>query len=260
MHLKKNILFTCIYRFTHSSKLPLLCFIVLEDLLNKVQKDWTKSSYWAYQGFSPNKNWTYNLHFQLVGSQVTHQQSSLNILARKRTISWVVLISCMHQNLGSFSKASFTLEILTELLMDDDIELFPSLSSLRNETFSDLFKVSDLLRLLGVLVLVTHVNFNTMFCGWSEVGFSPSLQVHDGVVGEDEEQGEGRRKRREGRSRGHLGGQGCSSAGHWPCQHWWFREASPCWPQTEINSVREANKICELVLASIVTKSFEELT
>ena len=33
-----------------------------------------------------------------------------------------------------------------------------------------------------------------------------------------------------------------------------FKEASPPWPQTEINSVREANKNWELVLA-IVTKS-----
>ena len=39
-----------------------------------------------------------------------------------------------------------------------------------------------------------------------------------------------------------------------------FREASPPWPKTEINSVREANKNWELVLAAIVTKCFEEVT
>ena len=38
-----------------------------------------------------------------------------------------------------------------------------------------------------------------------------------------------------------------------------FKEASPPWPQTEINSVREANKNWELVL-SIFTKSFEDVT
>ena len=33
-----------------------------------------------------------------------------------------------------------------------------------------------------------------------------------------------------------------------------FKEASPPWPQTEINSVREANKNWEFVLAAIVTE------
>ena len=49
--------------------------------------------------------------------------------------------------------------------------------------------------------------------GQRVVGFSPSQKVHDGVVGEEEEQGRGKKK--EGRSVGHLGGQGCTSAGHW---------------------------------------------
>ena len=39
-----------------------------------------------------------------------------------------------------------------------------------------------------------------------------------------------------------------------------FREASPPWPQTEIYFVMEANQNWELVLAAIVTKSFEEVT
>ena len=52
--------------------------------------------------------------------------------------------------------------------------------------------------------------------GSGQLGGDSSLspQVHDGVVGEEEEQEEGTGRRREGRSRGHLDDQGCSSAGH----------------------------------------------
>ena len=55
---------------------------------------------------------------------------------------------------------------------------------------------------------------------------------------------------------GHLGGQGCSLAGHLfvkPALVLSFREASPFWAQTEINSVKDANKNWELVLAAIFT-------
>ena len=67
---------------------------------------------------------------------------SLTILARKRTISCVSLISLMHQILGSFSNASLIIEMLTVLLIYVDIELFSSLSSLGNEVFSELFRIS----------------------------------------------------------------------------------------------------------------------
>ena len=88
--------------------------------------------------------------------------------------------------------------------------------------------------------------------GQRVVDFSPSQKVHDGMVGEERVQGRGKKE----------GGKECGASG-WPrVQFSWtlvkpalvvrFREASPPWVQTEINSVRDAYKNWELVLAAML--------